>query len=373
MVQNSESALLDTVGLIYAAAAGASPWPEALNAVSDLCGMANTALVVNDRSLRLAEVVTPRADPQVIRAYEDHWWREDPTIPATATAPVGTVTSLETTGRDLFLKSRFHNEFWVASGLGVDRLASNLVLAEHAFASLVLQNGPTQDGITSRAAAGFRLILPHMMRAVQIMRRAEDLSLSRIASSHAVARGAACAFPVDSSGRPLGGEDVLDQMLRRYPALRLDAGRLVVARSAPAAKLARLIASCSGLTLARRGGTLHIDEGTSDVLTLEVLPWPGPDAACVGPPRLMQPVALILVRDPTDDLERRRDGLQQRYGLTPAESRVAVELLKGGGRSAAAERLGISDATARTHLTRIFEKTDTRRQSELVTLILRDR
>jgi DNA-binding CsgD family transcriptional regulator len=35
-----------------------------------------------------------------------------------------------------------------------------------------------------------------------------------------------------------------------------------------------------------------------------------------------------------------------------------------------AERLGISFATARTHLSRIFEKTGVHRQAELVRLVL---
>jgi DNA-binding CsgD family transcriptional regulator len=59
-----------------------------------------------------------------------------------------------------------------------------------------------------------------------------------------------------------------------------------------------------------------------------------------------------------------------RFGLTDAESGVAAEILKGDGRLAAARRLGISDTTAKTHLSNIFEKTGTRRQAELVRLIL---
>jgi DNA-binding CsgD family transcriptional regulator len=44
--------------------------------------------------------------------------------------------------------------------------------------------------------------------------------------------------------------------------------------------------------------------------------------------------------------------------------------LKGDGRSAAGRRHGVSTATARTHLSSIFEKTGTRRQAELIRLLL---
>jgi DNA-binding CsgD family transcriptional regulator len=49
---------------------------------------------------------------------------------------------------------------------------------------------------------------------------------------------------------------------------------------------------------------------------------------------------------------------------------MATEILKGDGRIAAATRCGISEATARTHLTSIFEKTGIRRQAELIRLLL---
>lgn len=62
--------------------------------------------------------------------------------------------------------------------------------------------------------------------------------------------------------------------------------------------------------------------------------------------------------------------LQQCFGLTPAEAAFAVEIAKGDGKPAAAERRGISFATARTHLSNIFEKTGTHRQAELIRLLL---
>jgi DNA-binding CsgD family transcriptional regulator len=82
------------------------------------------------------------------------------------------------------------------------------------------------------------------------------------------------------------------------------------------------------------------------------------------------PVAIVTVSDPDMDRQRRKIILRSRFGLTDAESGVAAEILKGDGRLAAARRLGISDTTAKTHLSNIFEKTGTRRQAELVRLML---
>ena len=59
------------------------------------------------------------------------------------------------------------------------------------------------------------------------------------------------------------------------------------------------------------------------------------------------------------------------YNLTPAEARLTLALLEGKGLEWAAEQISLSVNTARTHLKRIFEKTRTHRQAELVRLILR--
>ena len=48
----------------------------------------------------------------------------------------------------------------------------------------------------------------------------------------------------------------------------------------------------------------------------------------------------------------------------------ALEIVKGRGRRATAERLGITDGTARSHLSKIFDKTGVSRQAELVRLVL---
>ena len=52
------------------------------------------------------------------------------------------------------------------------------------------------------------------------------------------------------------------------------------------------------------------------------------------------------------------------------ESELALAVVAGHGLRAAAQQLGIALTTARTHLQHVFEKTQTRRQSELTSLVL---
>ena len=62
--------------------------------------------------------------------------------------------------------------------------------------------------------------------------------------------------------------------------------------------------------------------------------------------------------------------LRNLYGLTAAEIAVAERLMNGDTPQQAAAALGIKLSTARFHLGALFRKTDTRRQAELVRLLL---
>ncbi|MEJ2018487.1 MAG: helix-turn-helix transcriptional regulator [Maritimibacter sp.] len=101
-------------------------------------------------------------------------------------------------------------------------------------------------------------------------------------------------------------------------------------------------------------------------LRVEVRPFLPSDTGLFGLPSLFAPAAILSISRPDHLAGLRQDMLKSKYGLTRAEARFSVELLDGGGR----EGVGISCATARTHLSRIFAKTGTTRQAELVALIL---
>ena len=78
----------------------------------------------------------------------------------------------------------------------------------------------------------------------------------------------------------------------------------------------------------------------------------------------------MFIVDPESYAIPRLSAFVSRYGLTPAESRVLDKVVGGKGLVAAAKSLEITESTARTHLCRIFDKTETCRQTELLHLYL---
>lgn len=78
----------------------------------------------------------------------------------------------------------------------------------------------------------------------------------------------------------------------------------------------------------------------------------------------------LFVADPARPPALDAEVIGRLYGLTGAESRLACSLASGHDLADAAGALNVTMESARTYLKRIFVKTDTRRQAELVCLIL---
>lgn len=95
---------------------------------------------------------------------------------------------------------------------------------------------------------------------------------------------------------------------------------------------------------------------------------PGPGLECWQAPA--QRTALLRLYDRDIGLTVDGQALISLYGLTRGEAALATKLVQGMSIEDAAAQLFISVHTARTHLKRIFMKTDTHRQPELVVRML---
>jgi DNA-binding CsgD family transcriptional regulator len=80
--------------------------------------------------------------------------------------------------------------------------------------------------------------------------------------------------------------------------------------------------------------------------------------------------AIVLIIDPDRKIEDAAAIAHKFYDLTPAEYRVCLQLMNGRTLAEASRNLGIRLDTAKSHLKKVFAKTHTRRQSELVRLLL---
>jgi len=173
------------------------------------------------------------------------------------------------------------------------------------------------------------------------------------------------AMLVTEGGRPQLANGMAMAILRKQDGLSLARTGLVAERASDTRLLHKLLQEAisspeagepreSPFTLKRKS--------SHKALIVRVTPGPGLD--CWHAPD--RRTALLKLYDQDLGLVVDERALVSLYGLTRGEAALAAKLVQGKSIEEAAGELYISAHTARTHLKRIFMKTDTHRQPELV-------
>lgn len=178
-----------------------------------------------------------------------------------------------------------------------------------------------------------------------------------------------CQMPViivDGRGMVVRRNEAAMRLLHEGDVLQVKGGRLTSANAADASHLATQI---SRVTTAGKDltATWHTSSTESGRVVGMISCIRAPETASGG----MASFAVISVADLNP---RHRNGmtagiLREIFDLTEAEERVAKLIDAGHSATSVAELTGLSLATVRTHLSRIFEKTETGSQPELVRLL----
>lgn len=232
-----------------------------------------------------------------------------------------------------------------------------------------------RDDFSSEDVAAMQALTAHVsmsLRVGEALAAAESRALAADAALNSLETGIVL---VDYKAKILFANQRAEACFRPGEGMRLESAILAADEPATTTALHALIARCalSDALPDAAGGAIRLRRRARTPLELFVAPLrlraPQAESASIA---AFDAAAMILISDPERALAARRARLKARYGLTRAETDLAIEILKGDGRQAAADRLGVTLATARTHLQHIFEKTQVRRQAELVDLLWRD-
>ena len=183
-----------------------------------------------------------------------------------------------------------------------------------------------------------------------------------------VTRTAPGQIALDAMGQLVWATPAAEGALRNHPALTVSQGRLRARRRDWDKILQGAIS---------RAGALHsffhhqdfLDTNGSPFRTPVVLGEDDEGAALVCSLLVMNGLTYLDI-DPAADLDRRLAAAQMVFGLSPGQMALATRICSGESLTSAAEHLGISINTARTHLKRIYDKTGVNGQTALVRLLL---
>jgi DNA-binding CsgD family transcriptional regulator len=369
-----EARLLKLVGRIYDAAADNDLWRAALEDVASALDGPLVALIHYDLPAPRAQWGADiGADPEYAHRYVEYYSSINPWIARAARLNVQGVESITTSEQLLAFaelkKTEFYNDY--ASRAGSVHQIGGIISRSNSWCSAITCCRPLNTepfGPDEIALLG--TLLPHLQRAMQFHRKVAELEGCYRASLGALDRLPTGVILMDSRSRILEANRAAKLILSQNDGLRTDRDGLAASTSGQTKELrsgiaaAALTARGKGLSA---GGSLGIVR-PSGKRPLAVVITPVSAHAFAADAR--KPAVMVFVSDPETKVRTAPEVLARAYDLTAAESRLAEQLIQGETLVHAAERLGVSHNTARTHLQRIYEKTGTCHQGDLVRVLL---
>lgn len=347
---------------IHDAALDAAEWPLVLQRLASAFGASSAHLTVEASRSGPGVMISFGTDPSWDRRYAEYYaprniaWER-----AQQRKLDGVLTDRLVLPKEEFRRSEFYNDF-LRPQAGEEILVS--LALRHADTATVVtlwrpeRMGPWQSIHLEMLAS----LTPHLRRALQVNERVADLQTAHRLAGEALYWLNCAVILVTEQGSVQFVNKAAEAVLADG-MLRLEQRRLAAGSASQTAALQRLVTNAAQ---GRNGGSLVISRKARSRLLVFATPARAETCGLIAERR----GAIIFIRDLERPARQCLTAFADYFGLTPAQLALANELLKGDGLLAAATRLGISHATARTHLIHIFQKTGMRRQAEFVRLML---
>jgi DNA-binding CsgD family transcriptional regulator len=367
-------ALLASVQHIHEAPLTLDGWTRALSSIAGAVRSERGILLIQDAS-RITEFAVGFEMTSEQAAGFEAAADADAALWATVCAlPAGSVVPSSALLPDReFARTILYNEGVRPLGVFHGLLASPLSTPQR-FVHLSTGRRLSHQDYDAEDIAVMRTMLPHLVTALRVAQRLATADLRAVGAGAALDRLDTGVILADAAAGILFANRTAEAILAANDGLGIDRDGVCACGYGATRVLRRLIASCADITIFKGGpgGSIELPRGEGRrPLHIVVAPFRAEaaeiDTVWLGAAR---PVAILTITDPEREQRARKQHLRRRFGLTPAEADVAIEIVKGDGRDASAARLGIAATTVRAHLSHIFEKTSVRRQAELVRLLM---
>jgi DNA-binding CsgD family transcriptional regulator len=357
------------IGLIYDAALDSRLWPAALESIRDFVGGIAANFFWQDVSRQDAGTFhCVGIEQSYLTSYFSEYAKINPLYPAAAFLDTGQVFE----GDDIvpwpeMVQTRFYKE-WMQPQAITGSLAVNLEKSATAVAALAVlrceQNGPI-DLDTKRR---MNLIVPHMIRGASIGQLIGQRTLERAVLTDAFNSLASAVFLVQASGNIVFSNEPAVKLLT-VGFVKAVGGILRFAEPEANHFLhqALLSASAERAPLDTNGTAIVLNVQESRRWLAHVLPLTSGARRASG--LADSTTAAVFLREAALNIPSPIENLSRSYNLTATETKILLAVVEIGGVPKIAASLGVSQQTVKTHLKKVFGKTGTKRQAELVKLM----
>jgi DNA-binding CsgD family transcriptional regulator len=362
--------LSSLIGEIYDAALDPALWPHVLPKSAQFVGGRAASLFYKDAATKRGDVAYDCGiDPYYRQLYFDKYIKLDPLTIGHFFAEVEQpVAVADIMSYDEFLETRAYREWGHPQGL-VDVL--NVALDKTATSAAMycvfrhVRDGRVDDQMRRR----MRLIAPHLRRAVLIGRVIDLKTAEADGFADTVDGISAGMFMVDASARIVHANASGHAMLAHGSPLRAVGGRLAPNDVSAEQGLNEVCAMAErgDAAVGVKGIAIPLMALDGERYVAHVLPLTSGARRRAG--GTYAAAAAVFVHKAALDTPPPQEIIGKLYKLTPTELRVLLAIVQVGGVPEVAEALGIAESTVRTHLLRLFAKTGTNRQADLVRLV----
>jgi len=362
--------LSSLTGDIYDAALKPTLWIDVLAKCAQFVGGPAAMLVSRDTAHPTRSVAYYSGfDQHFKQLVLEKYVKMNPLLMGRAFARIGEPVAItDIVRKDELLQERAYREWARPQGL-VDVL--NVAIDKSATSAAVLcvfrheRDGRVDDEMRRR----MRLIIPHIRRGVLIGRviRLQTAEVATFADTLDGIR--AGMLLVDARGRIIHANASGHALLAERSLLHSAGGKLAAndAGAEQALHEVFLAAGSGDAAVGTKGIAVPLIKRDGERYVAHVLPLTSGARRRAGTDYAA--AAVLFVQKAALEMPSPPEVIAKTFKLTPTELRVLIAIVEVGGVAETAEALGIGRGTVKTHLLRVFAKTGTSRQAELVKLV----
>ncbi len=359
----------DVVELIYEAALDVSRWQQVVVELARATGSTGGQVLLWDTQVDGAAfslVEGGASSPEVVnRLYGAHYGAIDPRREHALGLPVGAWMACHHVCDDRFVDgSEFYQDYFIPVVGGRYMCGTRLADQQGMHAMLAIARAPGSEPFDPVALRYLDLLTPHLTRAARLHLRIARLQGEVSERESLIHRLAVPTWIVAADGRIAFANAAAETSMRAEgAALVWQAGRLGTRLACDAARLAGAIDAAVSRSV---GDSFAIGRGSEHPALCTLLPLSA-RSTLANP--WQRPMAAVFLSRADEGARLERKALQDLFGLTPAEARLAIELAAGHALDDCAARFGVSMSTVRVQLQAVYQKLGVNRQAALTAML----
>jgi DNA-binding CsgD family transcriptional regulator/PAS domain-containing protein len=353
---------------VYDAATNPDLWPTCLEAIAEAVNAGGTVLTIHDFHSQSGHIsYGVRFDRAQGFKYDEYYATKNPYMlrGGEVITPGRVLTGEMILPFAEVKKTEYYNDYFAPAGL---RYMLGGTLHEEHGAKSILTCLRTQ-GKQPFGATEIKMLqsaIPHLRRAMQVHYRLAGTSVREQVLLGALDATHVGFMLLDVHGKPLLFNKSAERILNSNDGLAIGKHGLVSAIHSQTREIEKVFHQA----LQKNGQAGRVVVARPSARLPYVL-LVSPVSRAAQFPDQAAPSVVVLITDPEIGSEHPLDAdiLSRLFEFTPAECSVATQLVQGRSLHDAARELHISRNTARTHLKRLFGKTNTHRQAELLRVL----